>query len=490
MSAERCDLDSGFHEPEADLLGPFSWTHGRFALRVASPARYLLLEARYGGAAGTLAAAGAPAPAPLRRGWQVAGLDLGAARSGTVALEVSPVVPVDGDPRELGLAIRRASATNDAERFERLLAREENARENEAEFRAGAVLLRSAPPHLRVTVERACNVVPRCVYCEWDWAKRLEKGSRLDVASAGLESLGRFGRLARQVVDCSYGEPFLEKRLGAFLADLERRDTRLEMTCNGQILGPAERRLVLGKDVVLYVSLDAATREAYARLRNDRFDLLVENVTALCRERREHGGKPRVVVSFIVMRSSVREFGAFLDLVRGIGADAVKLRSLFAEGFLLPPATERGGAPFRYRDEALGPGEERAFAAEAERLAAEKGVGLHVDTDEFGKEERRDPSLPLCREPWETAYVLNRGIMPCCFGKRPVATLEGVAPEGAEAAIEAALNGAELREIRSALARRDLPRYCRESPSCPIVKRRLEEERAAGREKGEERCPA
>jgi MoaA/NifB/PqqE/SkfB family radical SAM enzyme len=246
------------------------------------------------------------------------------------------------------------------------------------------------------------------------------------------------------------------------------------------VLDREKRLLVLGRDVVLYVSLDAATREAYARLRNDKFDLLVENVSELCREKKAHGDRPRVVVSFIVMRSSVGQFAAFLDLVSEIGADAVKLRSLFEEGFELPAAAaERWGATFRYREEGLSPRESRDFAVEAVRLAAEKGVTLHVDRDEFGKVERQDARAPLCREPWETVYVMNRGIMPCCFGKRPIATLSGVAASGAEAAIEAAFNGPEYREMRAALARRELPRYCRESPSCPIVKREIERERPA-----------
>jgi MoaA/NifB/PqqE/SkfB family radical SAM enzyme len=484
VKATGCEPLEGFHPLERDALGSFVWTVGRFALRVAAPSRYLLFEACYEGQASRLH--GGAEPAPLRLGWQTVGLDLGRPRDGRVELAVDPLSCVPEDPRALGLRIRRAEATNDAARFRRLVARDRNFAENEREFRSGAVALGTVPPHLRVTVERACNVVPRCVYCEWDWAKSLERGSPLDVARDGIASLGLYGELAVSAVDCSYGEPFLNRSLGDFLEDLERRDVRLEMTCNGQVLGENERRAVLGKDVVLHVSIEAATRESYARLRNDAFDLLVENVRALCREKKQHGGRPRVVLAFILMRSTAGELRAFFDLARDVGADGVKLRTLFAEGSGIEESVARGGAEFRYADEGVSPEAARELAEEASRLAAERGLLLHVDMDEFGRVEREDRELPLCSEPWRTAYVLNRGVMPCCFGKRPVADLRGArrGDTSVEDAIRAAIDGEEMREIRAALARRELPRYCRESLSCPIVKRRLAEERGDSPRRG------
>jgi len=36
----------------------------------------------------------------------------------------------------------------------------------------------------------------------------------------------------------------------------------------------------------------------------------------------------------------------------------------------------------------------------------------HHEQDELGLR-----SGPLCREPWESYYILRRGILPCCYGK-------------------------------------------------------------------------
>jgi len=81
--------------------------------------------------------------------------------------------------------------------------------------------------------------------------------------------------------------------------------------------------------------------------------------------------------------------------------------------------------------------------------------------------------LPLCREPWESYYILRRGIMPCCYGNPII----GPMPDYA-----AVWNSPELREIRRYLSQGRLSPYCLKSPGCPIVQRVLAE--AANRPEG------
>jgi len=78
--------------------------------------------------------------------------------------------------------------------------------------------------------------------------------------------------------------------------------------------------------------------------------------------------------------------------------------------------------------------------------------------------------LPLCLEPWQSYYILRRGIMPCCYGNPVLAPMSEFA---------AMWNSAELREIRSHLGRGELSPYCHKSHGCPIVQRILAK-RAAG----------
>lgn len=70
--------------------------------------------------------------------------------------------------------------------------------------------------------------------------------------------------------------------------------------------------------------------------------------------------------------------------------------------------------------------------------------------------------MPLCREPWESFYILRRGILPCCFGGEVIAPMADYAK---------AWNSPEMQEIRSYLARGELSPYCLRSSGCPIVQR-------------------
>jgi hypothetical protein len=73
---------------------------------------------------------------------------------------------------------------------------------------------------------------------------------------------------------------------------------------------------------------------------------------------------------------------------------------------------------------------------------------------------------PLCREPWESFYILRRGIMPCCHGNPIIAPMNDWA---------AAWNSPEIQEIRDYLRQGKLSPYCMVSLGCPIVQRYLRE---------------
>jgi hypothetical protein len=78
----------------------------------------------------------------------------------------------------------------------------------------------------------------------------------------------------------------------------------------------------------------------------------------------------------------------------------------------------------------------------------------------------------LCREPWESYYILRRGILPCCHGSKAIAPMEDA---------ERAWNSPELQEIRRHLAAGRLAPYCLESTGCPIVQRHLNRQRTRER---------
>ena len=89
---------------------------------------------------------------------------------------------------------------------------------------------------------------------------------------------------------------------------------------------------------------------------------------------------------------------------------------------------------------------------------------IQVQKSSSQEEEQSSPSLPLCREPWESYYILRRGILPCCHGSQPIASMSEWAT---------AWNSPQLQEIRSYLSQGKLSPYCLDSLSCPIVQKYL-----------------
>ncbi|MFQ6109106.1 MAG: SPASM domain-containing protein [Candidatus Aminicenantales bacterium] len=89
-------------------------------------------------------------------------------------------------------------------------------------------------------------------------------------------------------------------------------------------------------------------------------------------------------------------------------------------------------------------------------------------SDSLGRKEPLKAHLTLCREPWESYYILRRGILPCCHGSRPIAPMSEWAT---------AWNSPALREIRWYLSQGKLSPYCMDSLSCPIVQRHMAKKR-------------
>ena len=153
----------------------------------------------------------------------------------------------------------------------------------------------SPPWKLGIDIQGSCNVKPPCVYCLWDLAKERE-GANVDVPF-NLQTLREYGPLfdnAAVLVNCSIGEPFMMREMDLLLDEFGSRGKVLELTTNGQILTETNIRKLLGRNVHLYISLDAATAQTYAKLRNDTFERLIANVRRLVQAKGGPGRLPLV----------------------------------------------------------------------------------------------------------------------------------------------------------------------------------------------------
>jgi hypothetical protein len=334
-----------------------------------------------------------------------------------------------------------------------------------------------------------------------------------------LADYGPFFQETGKLVNCSIGEPFMMKSLDGILDAFGEQGKTVEMSTNGQILTDRNIEKLLGRDIHLYVSLDAATPETYERLRNTRFLRILDNLRRLVAAKRGRGGLPFLYLVFMPMRVNAHELGAFVRLSAEIGADQLILRPLDpGEGIGL--RWDRGGYRFDYQRENLSFQELMRLSGKAHELCRHLGVPLSSQLDFGGQTEQRFRELfdqgvreareeiggdggegdeegeeadgtddvggdevgeevpphsslgkkeslgkekwPICTEPWRSLYVLRRGTLPCCYGGRPIA-----GPEG----FQGAWNGPLLQAIRRDLAAGRFHSYCVRTRSCPIVQK-------------------
>jgi len=292
---------------------------------------------------------------------------------------------------------------------------------------------------------------------------------------------------------------------------LFRSGKTLQMTTNGQILTDRNIQRLLGLPIDLYVSLDAATPETYAKLRNNTFDRLVANLRRLIAAKGGRGRLPYVHLVFMPMRCNVHELEPFVRLAAELDADRLVLRPLnFSDSVL---DWTRNGYHFEYQKELLTFEELVRASGRAFRLCRDLGIEL-ADQMDFGGSMRdlfQDdfdaaggsppaaatgpptasappepvpestvvvaaveparaaalPSLghertPACLEPWKSLYILRRGVLPCCYGAEPLAPMEDY---------RSAWNSPTMQAIRMALLMGKFHDYCLRSSTCPIVRK-------------------
>jgi len=536
-------FESGFYHDELEEGMPFRWMAraGRLGFAPAPEERFLELRVRsaFHDLSQSLLVrteTGDAVDYRLVFGWSAVSIAIPAG-TGALDLTATRALPQglhEGDPRDLTLRIRPPLLHRERARHESVERRQTNRVENLKDVIAGRDELRTTPPKLGIDVQGACNVKPPCVYCAWDWNKALE-GDNVDVpfTASTLEAYGDFYENADELVNCSIGEPFMMREIDPLLDEFGQRGQVLELTTNGMILTERNIEKLLSRDVHLYISLDASTPETFAKLRNDSFLRILENVRRLVNAKGGPGHLPLVYLVFMPMKVNEHEVDDFVKLCAELRVDRLVLRPLNRnEGVDLE--SDRAGYHFDYAQEILPFPALVRISGRVARLCARLGVELSDQMDfgaslrqqfaaeydagkregellelavaapssshtarpipepappvaapppaviELGATERHAESsdakgvaspalaggkLPLCTEPWTSLYILRRGIMPCCYGGRPLAPMGDFVQ---------AWNGRQMRELRRELAAGRFHRYCFESPDCPIVQKSVE----------------
>ena len=219
-----------------------------------------------------------------------------------------------------------------------------------------------------------------------------------------------------RVVLHGIGEPLLNPQIFDIVAYIKTRGVAVLFNSDAISLTPrrAERLIACGLDEYR-VSMDAATRETYARIRGvDQFARVVRNVASLLTLQHQHGSPtPHVSLWFTTLQANLSELPDFVRLAAQLGVSEVNAQRLvfYGQGLAVPEQS------LHRRLEA----HQQQLLSEAENLAQHYGIVFKASgatTPLVSLNGTTDAQRPWsgCQRPWTLSYVTANGnVLPCCI---------------------------------------------------------------------------
>ena len=265
-----------------------------------------------------------------------------------------------------------------------------------------------------------------------------------------------------RVVLHGIGEPLLNPQIFDIVAYLKTRVASVLFNSDAiSLTAPRAVRLVESGLDEYRVSMDAATRATYRRLRGvDRFERVTANVARLIGLQRELARTtPRVSLWFTATRANVDELPGFVQLAADLGVGEVYVQRLVFNGLGL--ATEGNALHGRLRVQ------ERERLTEAEALATRYGIAMRASglTNPLASLQASDDARPWsgCQRPWTLAYVTANGnVLPCCVSPWVARDYAGLILGNAFGEpFEKIWNGARYQQFRTDFETNTPPDPCR-----------------------------
>src|SRR5271156_2401361 len=219
-----------------------------------------------------------------------------------------------------------------------------------------------------------------------------------------------------RVVLHGVGEPMLVKNLPKMVKYLKDRGTYVLFNTNGTLLQPKKFQQIIDTGLdEMRVSLDAADRESYAKVRGkDFFNRIVRDVGKFIAYQRQVGATtPRVSLWLTGLKETVDQLPEFVRLAARMGVTEVHLQRLVFDEIGYGKATADNSL-FESTREA-----ERLAIEAAREMALPLGVTLDASgATEPGLSLKRqdDRAWAACRRPWSLMYFTAHGrALPCCI---------------------------------------------------------------------------
>ena len=182
---------------------------------------------------------------------------------------------------------------------------------------------RPYPDFIEVETTTACNL--KCTMCEHSyWC---EKNQNMTYEQF-LYILNQFPRL-KWIGLTGIGESYLNPDFEKMLSECKRRGIFVENFDNFTLLNEEHsKKLVEVKSDKIYVSLDAATKETYEKIRvGAKWETVIENIKTLDRIKKQNNSyEPELWFHFIVSKDNKHEMIKYLEMINELGIDCKQVQ--------------------------------------------------------------------------------------------------------------------------------------------------------------------
>ena len=215
--------------------------------------------------------------------------------------------------------------------------------------------------------------------------------------------VGQVPNIARVVLH-GVGEPMLVKNLPDMIRFLKARGTYVLFNTNGTLMRPKRFQELIDTGLdELRVSLDAADRESYAKIRGkDFFSRIVRDVGKfIAYQKQMSAATPRISLWLTGLKETVDQLPEFVRLAAQMGVTEVHLQRLVFDEIGYGKASAANSL-FESTQEA-----ERRVIEAAQEIARPLGVTLDASgATEPGLSLKRqdDRAWAACRRPWSLMY--------------------------------------------------------------------------------------
>ncbi|MDD5565861.1 MAG: radical SAM protein, partial [Candidatus Omnitrophica bacterium] len=208
----------------------------------------------------------------------------------------------------------RSFPYNDALRVKNIL-------EADSSFCKRRAIAGGMPVDLIVNDTLRCNL--RCLMCS---LPRKGRHSDMDFRLFRKIATESFPYAARVTLSVA-GEPFMNRNFFRQLDLIEQYKVTLSLFSNATRLPQGKKLLRVIKNLgALFVSVDAATKKTYERIRRGgSFENVINNIQRFnaCRSTLPVRGRPLLIFWLVLMRSNIEELGAYIQLAMRLGADGI-----------------------------------------------------------------------------------------------------------------------------------------------------------------------